>query len=474
MFYIIVTIYVSLIISGGKFMIKITELTTGNQSSFIYQVLENSSIIYTEDISFKSLLKNINGKDYIIIYSPDLRTISDAFSFLNFYKENHAINSKIKSTQALKLLFVFEKIIQKKLQDFSNIDINNLKYFLRGIAPSGNRYSFDLKTIRRNETINGYLAVYRQYLKFLNIENSALMAKSSKSILIPYPDSEVDYSIDKYESNEKVPKKIIEVPWYISVEEFGKIISEIRNHYSQLEEIIVRLMFQCGLRIGEVLGLTGEDLVVEKIEDEFIPVAYIRNRLSDKNDQKAKTCMKVLSKKDYRRKEYRTFGYGFQKIIVPYDLFELINTYIEEKHIEARNSNPDRYFNFSLADKVINGKNSEDNYYVFLNTQYKPLTSQLWNLKLRKIFKAVGIIVDQNIRKHNLNHRFRHGFAMFHVQHLRYKSVELKDRMRHNSIASVSKYYKPTLSDSIKIKTNFANNLYELIPSLSNGEYTYE
>lgn len=50
---------------------------------------------------------------------------------------------------------------------------------------------------------------------------------------------------------EKFPKKVIEVPRYISVPEFQNIITTIRNFYTNREEIIVRLMFQCGLRIGE-------------------------------------------------------------------------------------------------------------------------------------------------------------------------------------------------------------------------------
>ena len=37
-------------------------------------------------------------------------------------------------------------------------------------------------------------------------------------------------------------------------------------------------MYQCGCRIGEVLGATGDDFVVEKIKDEYVTTFYIRNR----------------------------------------------------------------------------------------------------------------------------------------------------------------------------------------------------
>lgn len=447
-------------------MIRITEFYKGNENMFKYDVIENGSVILSEDISYSTIIRRINEKDYFLIYDSELKAISDSFKFINYYKEKHAFNSKVKCMQALKLLFVFQKIISKNLFEFNTVDINNLKHFLRGITPNGSIYFFNLKTVRKNETINGYLAIYRQYFKFLGIENSELMRRT-KSVLISHPDSEVNFHIDNYTSNEKVPQKVTEVPWYISVEDFDRIITEIRTNYSIVEELIVRLMFQCGLRIGEVLGLTGEDLLIENINYDFIPVAYIRNRLSDTKDQKAKTCMKVFSKNDYKTKEYKTFGFGHQKVIIPYDLYNHINEYIEEQHVKARNLFPGRYYSSSLADKVV--FDDEDNYYIFLNTQYRPLSSQSWNIRLRAIFKAVGIPVDLQKREHNLNHRFRHGFAMFHVQHLKYNALELKERMRHNSISSVSKYYKPTIIDSIKIKTDFANNLYDLIPSLKKG-----
>lgn len=449
-------------------MIKISETISNNKSIYIYTVLKNKKITHKEIISFKSFIKNKNNKDYLIIYSPKYKPKSKAFSFLNFFMDNYSLNSRIKSMQALKLLFSFEKIINKKLSSLTRIDIKNLKYFLKGFSPNGSIYEFDLKTTRNNETINSYLSVYRQYAKFLKIKNHALMTKNHKSSIIPYPKDGIDFKMDSYDSNENIPSKVIEVPWYISVDDFKDIISEIRANYSTMEEIIVRLMFQCGLRIGEVLGLTGDDLVIGKIEDKYIPLAYIRNRLSDKKFQNAKTCMNISSKKDYNTKEYKIAGYGFQKTVVPFDLFELINTYIEKYHLRARENKPNIYYSKSVADKIVS---SDDvNYYIFLNTQYRPLSSQLWNITLRKIFSAVGITIDKNKRKHNLNHRFRHGFAMYHVKHLKYNRLELMNRMRHSSVASVSKYYKPTLSDSIKTKTDFANSLYELIPSLNEGE----
>jgi hypothetical protein len=45
----------------------------------------------------------------------------------------------------------------------------------------------------------------------------------------------------------------------------------------------------------------------------------------------------------YKSKEYKTADYGYQKIIVPLDLYNLINEYIEEAHEKARNEKKENY-----------------------------------------------------------------------------------------------------------------------------------
>ena len=50
------------------------------------------------------------------------------------------------------------------------------------------------------------------------------------------------------------------------------------------------------------------------------------------------------------------------------------------------------------------------------------------------------------------------------------KQLELMRMMRHNSLQSVARYYRPTLSDTIKIKTAFTEDLYSYIPELRREE----
>ena len=155
-----------------------------------------------------------------------------------------------------------------------------------------------LRTTRNNQTVNSYLSIYRQYLSFIGVETSFLQRKASGLVSLKIDDSFPAVKVERYKSSEKTSNNpYLDVPMYISVEDFKAIMNIIRTKYSLRDELIVRLMYQCGLRIGEVLGLTAEDVTMEKIDGTYVPIAYIRNRASDKNDQNAKTCMKVY---DYK------------------------------------------------------------------------------------------------------------------------------------------------------------------------------
>lgn len=228
-------------------------------------------------------------------------------------------------------------------------------------------------------------------------------------------------------------------------------------------------MYQCGLRIGEVLGLTFEDLDIIEDEGMYICVGYIRNRYTDKPFQRAKSCMNIIDKKQYEEREYMVKNAGYQTFVVPIDLYDLINDYINEYHHVAQINHKKYYYETNLADIVTNGYLDTDNFYVFINSLGKPLSQTVWKKTLRKIFDKLEIHVDIGGRRSNLNHRFRHGFAMFNVQYLQCNELELMNRMRHTSIGSIVSYFNPTLKDQIKIKTEFLDSIYDEFPELNLG-----
>lgn len=57
---------------------------------------------------------------------------------------------------------------------------------------------------------------------------------------------------------------------------------------------------------------------------------------------------------------------------------------------------------------------------------------------------------------------------MFQVQYMKRDAVELSKLMRHSSISATLIYYNPTISDKIKLKTEFTKELYSILPELKN------
>lgn len=111
---------------------------------------------------------------YLILYNEEMTPYPEVFTYFNNTIESYSINSRIKALTALRLLYIFEHIISKKITEFYAANINNLKSLLRGLSPAGQALSFELITCRSNETINGYLSVYRNFLSDLNCTNSYL------------------------------------------------------------------------------------------------------------------------------------------------------------------------------------------------------------------------------------------------------------------------------------------------------------
>ena len=200
-------------------MIKVTEYQLYRENIYKYEIIENGQVVYTEEIKLRSIQKEINSKKYLMLYDAGLKPITEVFNFLNFYTAKQSINSRIKSLQALKHLVVFEKIISKKFRDFGISDFTNLKHFIRGYSPEGEIYSFQLNSVRSSQTINGYLAVYREFALFLDLDIKPLFSKSSHNSNINSIDNHYDGKQDRYKVNEHSPQAQNEIPWYISVDE---------------------------------------------------------------------------------------------------------------------------------------------------------------------------------------------------------------------------------------------------------------
>lgn len=441
-------------------MFVISETNNSYGLAFIREYKSKSeNISYENTIQVRSIKTSIDNKNYTLLYDSNMNIISNAFGFINFQLSKSSPNHISAVISALKLLYSFLELTSLKLDRLTRKDAFNLLNFLEGISTKGALFTFNLKTHRSSSTINMYLSFYRSYVSYLDISESIFLKKCSIKVKKYIPESEQGIEDIPYIVHKKQYVQDITTPKYISVSDFQKIIKIIRKKYTIKEEILVRLMYEAGLRIGEVLGLTNEDIV----QSNDYATIFIKNRLTDSPDQHAKTCMHVYEKNDYLDSVYSTKDIGYQTVIITNNLFSLIESYLNEFHFSEKDSFNANYSIYNTADSTSN----DDNFYLFINSKGIPLTANLWNKTLRKIFIECGLNVDINIRRNNLNHRFRHGYAMFMVKYNHVDNLKLMKLLRHKSISSVEKYYRPTDEDIIMMKNTLVKSIYDVIPQLN-------
>ena len=255
------------------------------------------------------------------------------------------------------------------------------------------------------------------------------------------------------------------VPKYISPDEFTEIINTVRKANDLQSEIIIYLMYSTGMRLGEVLGLTLEDIDVIENEDNVIPILRLRNRLSDKRFQFAKLQQHVKTQKEYSSRSYKA---GTTNLVVSHHMYDKLLGYVGEMYAKELKGRPER-LKRAEADLVSNDTDLNFNYYLFLNKYGKPLSDQVWNRRLREYFIQSHVPVDIGKKENNLSHRFRHGFAMLHTLYTDKPigHLELQKLMRHRSVASTMVYYNPTPKDEIELKSKYQENLYKNTPGIA-------
>lgn len=442
-----------------------------------YELYINNTLVTS--VYIKGFVRTYNDKSYYILIDTQGNLIADAFSFINGDMDGSLGNKNIKLRElaytSLKLLYSFMELNHiNKVNDLFSIPFSRLSEFLSGGYIKGNYIDYDLTTIRTNNTYNKYLFIYRKYSEFLSLDSSyfkgAVRTVSHKNMDSGFFSHANRKTYERFGHNKKV-QKLKTVPKYIKPDEYLSMINLLKNEQncaleidntklyvdSLREEIIITLMYRYGMRIGEVLGLTLEDITVNDNNlNNKSAVITIRNRLTDKNFQHAKGCMDILSITDYQRPSYHEVGlgkaFGCETITIFNDTYQLLQDYIHvsrsirylsqkcRKNLKTKN----------VADKVTNSK-IKINRYIFISSYGTLVDKKTHNTYIKdKIFSNLGIVLDKNTRKNNLNHRFRHGFAMYKKNIENYDLHQLKEALRHTSISSCLIYLNPTEEEMAK------------------------
>jgi len=448
-------------------MIVYEEKKIGTQSIFIKKILDTTgNTVTSRKVSIPLYNIKKNNFTYILLYDDNSNVIKEAYKFLNYDLYESPLTSRIKAAYALRLLFCFLSLSNIKINEFDETSLRELLFFLRGIDSNPEKHA--LKTQRSASTINSYLSVYRSFLRYRKIKSKAFFRSYNETSHSIFGENNSYTSKKRYTSNLRTnTSRSDTVPKYIGPNDFKLLYSLAIKDNDITTKLIFHLMYGYGLRLGEVLGVTIEDITEIREDGNYIPVIILRNRLSDRPYQFSKGLPHVTNIKQYKSRDYITTN---EKIIITYDLYEELINYVEENHERAMKKYPKNYKD-GKAD-IVSYRNPPDfNHYIFLNRYARPLSDQTWNKNLRKYFKKANISIDYDVRENNLSHRFRHGFAMFHARFSEKPAdiLSLQKLMRHKVVSSTMIYFNPTAEDELEIKNGFQEELYNMIPELKEG-----
>ena len=448
-------------------MLKLSERTDKRTLTMELLDLDDDGTVsmrHTESFSLYGITENTPAVTYML-YDSDMGPISSVYRFLNEYHAHSSESTRKKYAYALRFFHCYCAVMSFNPFAMTYAQFLELRDYMQGIGKLASAESPQ----RGGESVNQFIGALRGYFTFMAVDCPYLF--DTRMVTMTTENKDEGYSADmrnvSYTSNLKTAPEKSQVPKHLKPDEFLRLLKVIRSHGDRQAENIVDLEYLGSLRIGEALGLTLEDFVVEK---DYVKV-LIRNRTSDKDYQHAKYRMTVKESKEYRLKRYAE---DTKTAIIRKELYQKIVEYAEEQ-FEALSEKigEDELRKRAYADTVSPSTfEGESNMYLFLGSTGKPLSDQAWNIRLREYFLEADLEVDFGKKKDGLNHRLRHGFAMLHAYYRKDKAnaLELMKLLRVRNISTVLIYFSVTDDERAEIINGFSDELKAMLPGLYEWE----
>ena len=431
---------------------------TDNDGRYLEAVTENEfgDVISTNRTHCPLVEYNDKGKLFFLQYNDNMELMYDVCNYLNFAIVESSDKTRIFKAKTLRNYICFMELSGYDYTDLTNADIvTEICSFF-----AGDNFRGSERNIRSKLTINNYISVIREFARYKRTKSDILDQRVSFKIKTE-PDP-FAFKPKIYPSSMKTnPHANDTQKPFISPEEFLTLRNIAAGKKDYQAVILMHLMYFYGFRIGTCLGLTEEDFIIRKKNFEPSPTILLRNRLSDKPFQHVKNVSHPQSAKDYNGKSYPHL-----KAIVTPSFYIKITEFMETvKNESILRGIRDR----SLADTISKSYEPGENHYIFINRDGRPLSQDAWNKRLKQYFVAAQIPIDTGVRQDNLNHRFRHGCAVYYLRLADKEhrmTIEQVAALLKNSLAATYKYLKMTLDDEFILKQKFQDELLKEIPSL--------
>lgn len=453
----------------------ITELQIVRHSVYARMTLDDAGLpAAIEPFDCRIYKRKEEGKTIYIITDKDGNIRRDPYRYLNEIIDYRKDSSKMQIAQALNLFHEWCDITARTPERLTPAEVTEMMKFLRGVTvrpmPNGTR------TIRCAKTVNAYYSFIKEYIRKSGWNTAAFEYRIDYRMETTIGDVTVNAVRSKDPNRLKTDSlERKRTPKHLTPEEVSRFIKAVIDALDEETFIMSRLQLAHGLRRGEILGITLEDLKKRKnhTTGEYAYYIILRNRCSDAADQHCKELYWPVSPDEYDKESYiSTIRW---EIKIPEEFYKQIIQYYNDNQTRFTGERRKRMIRETEADVVeANGPYAgKKNYYIFVNKAGRRLTGQTYNNHLKKYFEQVGIPVDHGVKQTNCSHRLRHTYAMFLSTYGKETATEeqLRILMRHRYVSSGQAYYTPTPEETIKMKERFSESIYEMIPDLMKTKF---
>lgn len=401
-----------------------------------------------------------------ILYDEHMVPIDEANWYLNSWCADKSFNTRNRIATALRLLFVFCELNNIHWKQFPQSYIADFKAFLKRIGPE---YQTASPT---NVTCNSYLSDIRGFYFSFGLNDEPITRCRIGKAEVIGADGQVRVAeVKKYEVSFKADSKLDLRPDFNDSQDYENFQKLVVEKQDITAWILCELMFTLGMRIGECLGLTIEDIITE-VNDETGEVLHflcLRNRKTDRRCQCAKGRIQLADTQSYDDADYVAEYHKPKNLkYIPEELFRVLDLYIKTKHAEAAIKYEDRYAK-SVADIVNKDRFAsewglKENHYLFLNYYGNQMKESTWNKREKKYFHEIGIATDKGRRLKGLNHRWRHGTADHLLNKMGKSKQAVKEYLGHKNASTTDRYLNPSVEELAIMRQEVQKDIHHSIP----------
>ena len=451
-------------------MIVIDQQRFNRRDRFIVKMLDDAGNLAGEPRIVDPIVSSVVEGDNIYFLLRSTEGVSDDrfYHYMNVKKLSSPIKTRTLTATALRRFQCFLEIYRLRPDALTDDSWTMLEHFVLGknFVPMGFRCNLLERSV---QTANYYLTAIQRFLRAEGIHYPFLEEPTEATRTLNVNGVQLRYTFTRDVRTLKGrPPGSDYVPKYVSPGQFKALMEIVTTFGDKTAIILLKLMYFYGLRLGECLGLTQEDIVLNNDvpgAHGAVPMLRLRNRPSDSDCQRAKRLPTMTCDTNM---ELGPMTY----VLLTRPFFAELQAYVQETFEDLVVRHPDR-LKAAEATILTPDFDQDANHYIFFNTYGRPLMDAAWNVRLKRYFKAAGIHVDKDRKKSNLSHQLRHGCAMLLYRYLpeglRLTDEQLRRYLRHRRVESSYVYSKPTVYDEYCFLVGLQDDMARELPFINTG-----